>query len=176
MKRLHFLLYALTFICISLPQATRAYTTTHQDAFSVDGKTGVYVIDYSFGHGKYDLQMPLRAIRGTSTSTEALSYEIVNGDGKPGAGTAVGIVFGEAPIKNGMYIVPKGTFVHFRMIVIYTQGVGEASDTFYTQVTNLPFAFHKVQDLSLTPSERASYRTPSITLGKPIGLELIKAN
>ncbi len=136
-----------------------AYNTTHQESFTVDGKTVVYVIDYSFGHEKYNLTMPMHAVNSNTTATNTLSYEIRTHDDAQGNGKAVGIVLSKAQLKNGVYTTKKGVLTDFRLLVLYTIAPGEKVEDFRMNVTHLPFAFKGVQDLELNASELRAYTT-----------------
>ncbi len=137
----------------------RAYNTTHQESFTVDGKTVVYVIDYAFGHEKYNLTLPMHAVHTHTTATDTLGYEVRTKDGVQGKGKAVGIVLSKAQLGNGVYTTKKGILTDFRLLVLYTIAPGEKVEDFSMNVTHLPFAFKGVQDLELNASELRAYTT-----------------
>jgi hypothetical protein len=144
--------------------STYAYNTTLQEGFSVDGKTAVFVIDYAFGHETYELLMPLFATRGTEMKRGNVSYQVLDEDGQPGNGTAVGIVLSNARIENGVYVTPKEYLKEFRLLVIYTRAHDETGTSFRAQVTNLPFAFKGARELTLNESELRPYTTKLVPL------------
>ncbi len=162
MKSSLFVFVFILFSAIVLP--AHAYTVTKTNAFSVDGRTAVFTIDYTFQHGTYNLVMPLKAERGSTASGTVLTYTIVNGSGQPGKGVAHGIVLSSSPLKNNTYVLPKGVRGDYRLLVLYTRTEDEATEPLMLQVTGLPFAFENVQPLSLNPSELASYKTDPIML------------
>ena len=143
---------------------TYAYFTTNQEEFTVNGKTAIYTIDFAFGHGKYDIAIPVEAQRTSSPTLNALGYEVLDTEGTSGNGTTVGIVLSSAKIVDGMYIVPKGKKVSFTLLTLYTRTETEAGKFFKTQVTSLPFAFFGVQNLALNQSELKAYSTKFVPL------------
>lgn len=136
-----------------------AYFTTNQQSFSVDGRIGVYVIDYAFGHEKHEISMPVHAFRSATTSQNALGFEMLTDSNEKGTGDAVAIVLSNLKQKDGMYTVPKGKKATFRLLMLYTYSENETPDTLHAQVTHLPFAFKGVQDLQLNESELRAYTT-----------------
>lgn len=140
-------------------QDVLAYNTTHQESFTVDGKTVVYVIDYAFGHEKYNLTMPMHAVNTHTTATNTLGYEVRTKDGIQGKGKAVGIVLSKAQLENSIYTTKKGVLTDFRLLVLYTILPGETAEDFSLHVTHLPFSFKGVQDLELNASELRAYTT-----------------
>ncbi len=147
-----------------VPSLGEAYFTTGSNQFSLDGKIGVFIIDYRFGHEKYDLTMPLHAVRGTTVDTTALTFDVVDESGNPGKGTAYGVILSEAPHAGGYYVTPKGSAHSFRLLVLYARDKTEGNKVFRTQVVGLPFAFKGVQELSLNESELKKYTTLPLPL------------
>ena len=163
MSRFIFPLF-LGVLFFSSVSVSNAYFTTAQEEFTVDGKTAVFVIDYAFGHDSYALRMPQKTIRGAAQNRDALSYEILDENGTPGRGTAVGIVLSDAPVTKGAYLTPKGVAKKFRLLVLYTKAENETGTSFRAQVTNLPFAFSGSQELKLNEPELRSYTTALVPL------------
>ena len=163
-----FIFFALT-LCgmLSAPAVGHAYFTTEQHAFTINDRIGVFTIEYQFGHEKYDVYMPILALRGSTERSDALSYEILNEDDLKTKGTAAGIVLSStARVEDGMYRIPKGTSATFTLLGFYTPHASEHDDTFRMQVTHLPFSFNETQELQLNPSELTYYVTPALTLTK----------
>lgn len=156
---------AIFFLLLLTPHMSEAYVATSKDAFTVDGKTGVFLIEYSFGHTKYPLIMPLHAQRQILSTNTVLSYDIIDEHGTPGHGTAYGIVLSDTPHAKGVYEIPRDTQASFRLLVLYTRTPEEVGTPFRLQVTSLPFEFKNREHLSLNPSELQYYVTPSLTLG-----------
>lgn len=163
MKRYIFALFVCALFTLSV-QGAQAYLTTNQAAFTVDGKTAVFVIDYGFGHEKYDILMPMHAFTPKMNSIDGITYKITTIDGDPARGNSYAIVLSDVKHENGMYIAPKGFRSNFRLLVLYTRGENEVSSSFRTEVTKLPFAFKNVRSLGLNPSELEKYVTPYVTL------------
>jgi hypothetical protein len=164
MKQVFF--YGIAVLCmyfIGTP-ITSAYVTTGQQAFTVDGKIGVYAIQYTFGHQNHDIYIPINATRGLSTSNNSLSYEITHTDTTTGQGKSVAIVLSTAPIENHMYHIKKGHVESFTLLVLYTHDQNESSQEFMMHVTNLPFNFDGTYQLHLNPSELQYYVTKPLYL------------
>ncbi len=146
-----------------LPHSGEAYFTTDQDAFTVNGKTGIYTIEFKFGHSKHDVYIPVKAIQGGDPVRNALSYELIGKDNGLAKGTAVGIVLSSLPLEDGMYRIPKGKAARFTLLVIYTAQNNEDAD-FRAHVTSLPFMFGTDLKLQLNPSELKYYTTEYLSL------------
>jgi hypothetical protein len=169
-------LYSLIFgLLLFTASPVHAYFTTNQQSFSVDGKVGVYVIDFAFGHEKHEISMPVQALRGTTTGQKALGFEMLSGNNEIGTGDAVAIVLSDLKHKNAMYTVPKGKKATFRLLMLYTYGEHETLDTFNAQVTHLPFAFRGVQDLYLNESELRAYTTKTPQHSEP-AIHVLRSN
>jgi hypothetical protein len=170
-------LAALIFTFLIGPTQTHAYLTTGQQAFTVNGETAVFLIDFTFGHGKYDLELPLRAQRSSSAaSTSTLQFDVLNADNEPGKGTALGIVLGDTRHTSSLYTIPRGKKENLRLLVLYTRTPDEDGMSFRTQVTELPFSFKGVQSLQLNPSELTHYVTNPLPLKKGLGIETTSKN
>lgn len=162
--------FALFSVAILLvPQVGFAYFTTDQEAFTVNGKVGIYTIDFAFGHEKHEIRIPVRAVRGGLSEHSSVRYELSNGTESVMGGTAVGIVLSDARIEDGMYVIPKGVSERFTLLVIYTAPAGVKSK-YELAVSYLPFTFDRTQQLQLNPSELVYYTSPSLSLGSPIVL------
>jgi hypothetical protein len=146
--------------------------TTDTNQFSVDGNVGVFTIDYRFGHEKHDLTMPLRAVRKESDDATALTYDVVDGEGRSGKGKAYAVILSDAPLKNNHYMTLKGFAHTFRLLVLYERDPSEANMFFRAQVTALPFAFTNVQNLSLNDSELRKYTTEPLPLLKGVSVQI----
>ncbi len=152
------------FIALALPSTGEAYFTTNQEAFSINNTVGVFVIDFSFGHEKYDVHIPVAALRTSQHSDSAVSFDILNGVGTSGVSPAVGIVLSDAKLVDGEYIVPKGTSQPFRLLVLYSKAPTDTAAEFRAAVTHLPFSFDGTQDLKLNSSELQYYKTGLVSL------------
>ncbi len=159
---------ALVLSVALMAQATvvEAYLTTDQNAFTINGKVGIYTIDFRFGHGSHDVYIPVTAMHTSVKTPGVLSYQIVDEELEVAKGTSVGIVLGNAKIKNGMYVVPKGKSVTFTLLTFYVPNAEETETQFRTQVTELPFGFDGTQELQLNHSELQYYTTELLTLTK----------
>lgn len=155
---------ACALITLSLPLVSDAYFTSGQHAFSVDDTVGVYTIDFSFGQKNREVSIPIIANNTDTHSGDALSYSVRDDEIERAKGTAVGIVLSDAPVKNGMYVVPKGVAKKFTLLVLFTPSADETESKFNVQVNYLPFAFDGIQQLHLNPSELQYYKTPPLTL------------
>lgn len=169
--RTHFLTFILL-ACIGvmastffIPRETHAYFTTDQHAESLNQKSVLFTIDYTFGVEKHNIHMPVLTSMGENKSTTTASYVIVNEAGEAVEGTATGIIFSKAKLqKNGMYEVRKGIANSFTLAVIFTPTEHPSTHSYHLQMTNLPFNFDGTQQLQLNPSELQYYKTKSITI------------
>lgn len=154
-------LFALGFVFV--PFQTQSYFATKQTAFTADGRMGVFIINFSFGHQNHEMTIPVRATN-VGTSTSAITYSILNSTQNIVSGTTTGIVLGDVAIQNGIYTVPKGSVGKFALLVFYARGANEPQGAFHLAVKGLPFTFDGTQQLSLNPSELQYYVTPSLSL------------
>jgi hypothetical protein len=151
-------------IALAIPTLSHAYFTTNQEAFTVNGSVGVFVIDFSFGHERHEVHIPVSAKRDSVHTPAAMAYDVVDANGVSGRGSSVGIVLSDAKIKNGEYVVPKGVSESFRLLVLYTKGASDTETAFRTQVTHLPFSFNGTTNLQLNPSELQYYTTKLVPM------------
>jgi len=141
-----------------------AYFTTGQRAMVLDTHTALFLIDYAFGVKNHEVQLPIKASY-LSTSTDAVSYAIIDKNGNQVAGKTVGIVLSKTPITtHQMYATPKGKSGKFTLAVFFTPDTSETPNEFRLQVTNLPFSFDGTQQLQLNPSELQYYTTKLISI------------
>lgn len=143
-----------------------AYFTTDQNAFTVDNKTGVFTIDFSFGHASHDITIPVSAqpMSLVESETATLGYTITATDGKPVNGRMMGIVLSsDAPVSNGFYKIKKGESATFTLLMLFVPDTKE-SRTYTASVSQLPFTFDGKQGLQLNPSELTYYTTPELLL------------
>ncbi len=151
-------------VAFAIPTTSHAYFTTNQDAFTVNGTVGVFVIDFSFGHEKHEVHIPVSAQRDSTHTSGALAYEVMDADGVSGRGSSVGIVLSDAEIVNGEYIIPKGVSQSFRLLALYSKAPADKETGFRTTVTHLPFSFNGTRSLQLNPSELQYYATKLVSL------------
>ena len=145
-------------------EKAQAYFTTSQYAVALNEKTGLFLINFSFGHEDHDVYIPVLAIRGTEKAENALSYEILDDEDEIAKGTAAALVLSTFPLEAGMYKIPKGASGDFTLFALYTKDTNETDTAFSAQVTHLPFSFDKTQRLQLNPSELQYYVTPALQL------------
>jgi hypothetical protein len=161
MKHMILSIAAIILFCISAP-TTHAYVTTGQGAFTVDGKTAVYTINFVFGHKNYDVYIPMHAFSGDATSTHTLTYTFKSTADPLLQHKSVGIVLSSAHMQDGMYVVKKGTQSTFTLLVLDTPTKHGAGADSALAVTYLPFTFNRIQQLQLNPSELEHYVTPAV--------------
>ncbi len=145
---------------------THAYFTTAQSAEKLDGQSAFFSIEYAFGMKKREVYMPVFAHNQSAPVSEsAVSYAILDEDGKEIAGKMTAIVFSKATLtKEAMYVTKKGTSNTFTLAVVFTPETYDAEKTYRLQVTHLPFNFDGTQQLQLNPSELQYYTTKPISL------------
>ena len=139
----------------------QAYTTTDQQAFTLDGTMGVYFIEYAFGHESHDIHMPFMSEHSEERHESALSYAFYDDEGERAGGNVTAIILGNVPIADGEYVIPKGSVGTFTLLVFFTP---ESDGDYRLQVTELPFSFNGTQELQLNPSELQYYQTEPLTL------------
>jgi hypothetical protein len=162
MKYILSLIIASSLLLLGAPSSF-AYVTTGQQALSVNQTLGIYTIDFRLGHEKHEIYVPIRLLKGDAKETDHVSYEIYNDDNEVAQGMSYGIVLGNVPVKDGMYVVPKGKAGSFTILMFYAPLKG-SSTPYYAHITSLPFNFDGSQDLQLNPSELTYYTTKSLTL------------
>lgn len=136
-----------------------AYFTTHQEVVPLKNGSALFLIDYAFGMEKRDVYLPVFARNTASTSNNFVSYSILDGHNTEAKGTINGIVLSDTPIKDSMYITPKGHQKNFRLAVLFTPLTATPQETYRLQVNYLPFNFDGTQQLQLNPSELQYYTT-----------------
>lgn len=150
----------VVFLCF---EEVHAYRTTDQNAFTLDGRTGIYTIEYSFGHGHYDVYMPSLAQSRSAVSDTALSYTILDDEDEIAKGTHTALILSNATYQNGMYIVPKGVRARFTLLIVFTPSDDETESHFRAEVTHLPFRLDETHQ-KLNPSELDYYTSPTLHL------------
>ncbi len=159
--RIFFVVVALLYT--SVP-ATHAYLTTKQESLVANDQTVLFLVEYKFGHEKYDVLMPVAAKSSKDPIKNTVSYTVIDEAGNPVKGSSYGIVLSRARYENGLYHTGKGLGRTFTLVVAFTPEMSSASHTYQLQVTHLPFNFDGTTPLQLNPSELQYYQTPLITL------------
>jgi len=159
MKYLHPL---IVFAFIALPfGGAEAYFTTDQSAFRMVDGAALYLIEFKFGHGNYEIRIPVKANGTTEHSREFLSYGLYNRhNGLTENAVSAGIVLGDAQIENGEYVIPKGSRKTLTLLVVASSLERDTR----LQVEYLPFTFDGKQELQLNPSELEYYTTELVAL------------
>lgn len=151
-------------ILFVFPFQTEAYETTNQRSIPLTDSSALFVIDFSFGHERYDVYVPFLTTYGEQQKNNSLSYSIQNNEGEDVIGSATGVVLSSANIVNGMYRIPKGVKQHFSLVVLVQLDENDIGAEYWTKVHHLPFTFSTTQQLGLNPSELTAYKTPAIRL------------
>lgn len=168
MTKIHFFsptflvnIFLLLIIFLAVPNISNAYFTTAQSEMKLGDGSALFLIDFSFGTMKYDVQIPITATQSLGAPTHnAVAYTIFDEDGDTAIGTASAIVLSKAKInKEGKYHVAKGVSQNFTLAVIFTPTVVTKVNEYRLQVTHLPFTFNETQELQLNPSELKYYTT-----------------
>lgn len=168
MTKIHFFsptflvnVFILLTIFLAIPSISSAYFTTAQSEIKLSDESALFLIDFSFGMAKHEVQIPITAIQSSEAQTNsAVAYTIFDEDGNTAIGTASAIVLSRAEInKNGKYSVAKGLSQNFTLAVVFTPTVVTKVNEYRLQVTHLPFTFDGTQELQLNPSELKYYTT-----------------
>jgi len=165
---------AVLLTCL-LPGSASAYFTTAQTAVALNDNVFLYTITYDFGMAKYDLEMPVVAVRQSvaDNDTLAVGYKMVDSEGEATQiGDSVGLVLSKAKYVDGAYVVPKGKAASFTLLVLVQATDDEltaydAEQDLALQVTALPFVM-KAEGIkikaNLNPSELKYYKTPELDI------------
>lgn len=137
------------------------YSTTNQEVVAFTETTTLYTITYAFGHGNHDLHLPILATNNTDEreKNDRVVYSITDADGNKAPGTMSSIVLGNVPVKDGMYVIPKGKKATFTLLVLYTHPSPLGNETYDLQVNSLPFSFDGTKQLGLNQGELKYYTT-----------------
>ena len=160
-------LFSLGLFFLSGSATAYAYETNWQHAFTLDNKTGIFLINYSFGHGVHEVRLPVLAQKDYAPSENILSYSILDGEDEKAEGTSVAFVASNANLSDGMYVTPKGIKQSFTLAVFFTPTEKGLGDTYRMEVTHLPFNFDGTAPQSLNPSELQYYSTELLRLDDP---------
>ncbi len=143
---------------------THAYFTTNQEELNVGNGVGLFLIEYSFGHAKHDIFLPIVAEQDEEQRNTTVSYDILDEQGNAVTGKTSAIVLSDSAITDtGMYKTPKGAAKKFTLAVFFTPETRNSA-SYRLQVTHLPFNFDGVQQLELNPSELRHYTTSPLHL------------
>lgn len=164
--------FAVTALLIATPNLSEAYFTTEQTATKMTNTTALYTISYKFGPFKNDTHLPAATARNLlhDKSDHDLGYTVRDDEGEiNNTGDTAAIVFADAKIKNGMYVLPAGKSITFTLVTFFRADEKTQLDDYKVQVEQLPFPTlidEAVQNRSLNPSELQYYVTPTIELGQ----------
>ncbi len=158
--------FLLSLLVLSMPSHVGAYFTTGQNEIELDDGSALFLIEYTFGHKKYDLHMPVLATsESDAVSSLALVFDVRDEGGNSALGSSRGIVLSGATLSAGpKYVVRKGDVGTFLLFVLFTPEKSEPEKKYQLQVTHLPFSFNGKQDLKLNPSELEYYKTDLLAL------------
>ena len=160
----YYSLFILSFLFVVFPHTTEAYLTTKQEAFSVDGTTGVFSIEYRFGHQNRSIHMPLHPTNSESSFDHYLSYSIYDDEGEHAQGDITSIILSNADIVGDEYVVKESTLRTFTLLVIFTPNDENLGTEYHLQVEHLPFTFDGTGKQRLNQSELQYYKTERLTL------------
>ena len=171
--KIYFLVLLLAIVMV--PQVSKAYFTTAQEAVKLNEDTLLYKVTYKFGLPKSDLKMPIGAVRGIQfgDASPYLGYTLLqDSETVVASGTTAGLVLSKAKIVDNEYFVPKGEVATFTLVTIVKVSPDlvpvEAKDyDLSMQVTSLPFTIIKDKSevsAQLNPSELKYYITPELDL------------
>lgn len=155
------------FALFVIPNGAHAYVTFDQSAREVNEQTGLFYIDFAFGHANKPIYIPVQAMRSEdAVAANMLSYELFdNGETVTRRGETTGLVLSTADIVDSYYYIPAGEQANFRLAIILTTE-SDTPETDYTLgVTHLPFLLGEdMREQELNPSELSYYMTPQIEL------------
>lgn len=145
---------------------SQAYFTTSQNQIDLKDGSALFIINFSFGVEKHDINIPIAShMNPESASNAALSYSIYDEDEEIVDGVSSSIVLSSLPLAhNTFYTVPKGKVGHFSLITVFTPKKPTKINQYRLQVTSLPFNFDGNQQLRLQPSELQYYTTKLIEI------------
>lgn len=151
---------------LTFTHSAHAYKTSDQTAVQYSETKSLYTITYSFGHTKYDLYLPIAAVRDLpyQSQTNALGYEIVEDDTVTNDATdATAVVLSDADIVDTMYRIPAGAAATFTFIALLTTEPTDLEADYKIQITDLPFyRGEDRQPQALNVHELSHYVTPEL--------------
>lgn len=154
--------FVLLTIFLVTPSISSAYFTTSQSEMKIGDQSALFLINFSFGTTKHDVQIPIIATQSSETLTSnAVEYTVLDEDGNTAIGTASAIVLSKAELNKSAkyYNVAQGLSQNFTLAVVFTPTVVTKVNEYRLQVTHLPFIFDGTQELRLNPSELKYYTT-----------------
>ncbi|MCB9815633.1 hypothetical protein H6785_03605 [Candidatus Nomurabacteria bacterium] len=169
------LLAGIVYLILLLPSTSEAYFTTGQTATRINDETILFTITYQFGFLGRELYMPIMAMRGSHSDSNAphLEYELINQDGSTSTlGTSYSVALTsdeDAVVRDSQYYLPLKKSAEFTLItLLHVPRAEQTKDLDLSLlVTSLPFTMVKDGTpipAQLNPSELQYYKTPSILL------------
>ncbi len=164
-------LHTLTLLLLAgLASPVFAYTSSDQTTTRLTPLTGLYTVTYSFGHGSRDLYLPIGTERDLAygDSSDRLGYSVTDGaGGTTDAASTAALVFSDATIENGQYLVPAGTRSTFTFVAFVRTPAEAAATDYGIKVNHLPFTMvvdGNSTDQQLNQVELREYQTAAIEL------------
>jgi len=146
-------------IYLMSPISTQAYFTTHQSAQKIGNSAILFTVDYVFGSGSYDMELPILTKQQTELESGYLSYQIYD-DAEPEendvvSGEATGLVLSDATIsENTTYSIESGATKKMTLVVLFVPDSPIAGDKYTLQVEALPFLIGGTENKLNTPELR----------------------
>ncbi len=159
MRFIYIFISLFVFVLVLYTPHVHAYVTTSQSEINLDKHAKLFLVTYKLGHESHTVHTPILAKNLPSTSTQALSYEIRDTQGKIIPGKAEGIVLSKSTTKDTHYVIPKGTTRSLSLAVVFTPEDPTIDTKYHLFVTHLPFSFDGATQLQLNPSELKYYTT-----------------
>jgi hypothetical protein len=121
------------------PSTTFAYRTTNQSARTYAENTALYTITYRFGFLNREVYLPITTLRGKSTTSTMIGYDVLSSSTKSSAGVAHALVLSNAEIRDGMYYLPKGAVADFTFVSALSLPAGQSVADYAIRLNAVPF-------------------------------------
>jgi hypothetical protein len=158
MKNLKIKLAGVVLCGLLLTQTTvAAFEVVETNVEQLNSTTALFTISFEYGFLNRDYEMPIRAARTETPSTNAINYGFYSANGQvlTGVGPAVVLTNDEdVTLTDAVYSVPRGKNATFTLLGLLQLPETESFDGIQMQITNIPTVI-------IDNDERAIIRIPA---------------
>jgi hypothetical protein len=132
-----YLYFAGFLACLALtPSSSHAFTPTDTAIFRVSNTGAIYAVQYEFGSNRIPVHVPVfGSLRPDDTE---FGYRVRRNDEPFTPVATAALALGDAPIRDGMYVVEPGRSVTFTALIFVTVPDEPGSDAYHVEFTKLP--------------------------------------
>lgn len=132
-----YLYFVGVFAALSLvPSASHAFTPTDTALFRYDATSAIYAVQYEFGSNRIPVHVPVfGSLRPKETE---FGYRVRRNDEPFVPVTTAALAVGDAPIRDGMYVVEPGRSVTFTALIFVVVPDEPGSEAYHVEFTSLP--------------------------------------